>query len=62
VIVQRETCESTACCVPQKKVACQRIVRQYPQQCVPAEPALVCTRQPQVLQQAVPVFATRRVS
>ena len=77
MIVQRETCQPTACCTPQQQVPCQRvvreIVRQVPQQCIPAQPALVCTKQQpqqlrriqgqsQVVQQLVPVFATRQVS
>lgn len=67
VIVQRDACSSTVCA----PTSCRRIVRQVPQQCQPAQPAVVCTAQTQqkitpgqsqVVQQLVPVFAQRQVS
>ncbi len=71
LIVQRETCQPTVCAPVPQPAPCRRIVRQVPQQCIPAQPAVVCTRkhqqqiiprQPQVVQQLVPVFSQRQVS
>ncbi|CAF1153945.1 unnamed protein product [Adineta steineri] len=73
VIVQRECCQPTCCAIPQQQAPCRRlvkeIIRQVPQPCAPAQPAVVCTRQQQqqiipaqtqACQQVVPVYATRR--
>ncbi|CAF1524615.1 unnamed protein product [Rotaria sp. Silwood1] len=73
IIVKREYCPPPVCNVVQQKVPCRRVVqeviRQVPQPCTPARPALVCTSQQQeqitpgqsqMVQQLVPVFATRR--
>ena len=75
VVIQREACQPTACCPPPQPAPCRRlvreIIRQVPQPCAPPQPAVVCTQEqqqtiiqqpPQVRQQLVPVYATRRVS
>lgn len=76
VVIERETCQPTACVPPPPQpTACRRvvreIVRQVPQQCAPAQPAVVCSKQnqqqvipgqSQVVQQLVPVYSQRQVS
>lgn len=65
VIIKQETCQAAPC-----RRLVREVIRQVPQQCAPAQPALVCTQQkqqqiiqqpPQITQQLVPVYATRRV-
>ena len=65
VIIKQETCQPAPC-----RRLVREVIRQIPQQCTPAQPALVCTQQkqqqiiqnpPQITQQLTPVYATRRV-
>ncbi|CAF1066312.1 unnamed protein product [Rotaria sordida] len=70
IIVKRDFCQPSLCSVTSQKVPCQRIVREIVRQpCTPAQPALLCTSQKrqqitpgqsQIVQQLVPVFATRQ--
>ncbi|CAF1231640.1 unnamed protein product [Adineta ricciae] len=64
VIIKQETCQPAPC-----RRLVREVIRQVPQQCAPAQPALVCTQQkqqqiiqkpPQITQQLTPVYATRR--
>ncbi|CAF0895466.1 unnamed protein product [Adineta ricciae] len=64
VIIKQETCQPAPC-----RRLVREIIRQVPQQCAPAQPAVVCTQQkqhqiiqnpPQITQELTPVYATRR--